>query len=177
MNFDLLITQLINSYANPFLDNLSRFFGTDNILFLLILLFIAIYVFAQKKFFLTTTIAVSLTIVLNSFLKLVFNRPRPDFTRKLFLENTLSFPSTHAAASFSIAVILSHYYPKQKYLFYLLATLVSFTRVYSGVHYVSDVIVGAGLGVLVSVFIIKHEKEVFKCENLLKKKLSGKHST
>jgi undecaprenyl-diphosphatase len=57
-----------------------------------------------------------------------------------------SMPSGHAATSFAGAVVLTYLLPRAASLFFLLATAVAFSRVYVGVHYVSDVVVGALLG-------------------------------
>jgi undecaprenyl-diphosphatase len=60
-----------------------------------------------------------------------------------------SMPSGHAATSFAGAVILTYLLPRGAPLFFLLASAIAFSRVYVGVHYVSDVIVGALLGTAV----------------------------
>jgi undecaprenyl-diphosphatase len=58
-------------------------------------------------------------------------------------------PSGHAATSFAGAVILTYLLPRGAPLFFLLASAIAFSRVYVGVHYVADVIVGALLGTAV----------------------------
>jgi undecaprenyl-diphosphatase len=60
-----------------------------------------------------------------------------------------SMPSGHAATSFAGAVILTYLLPRGAPFFFLLAAAIAFSRVYVGVHYVSDVIVGALLGTAV----------------------------
>lgn len=60
--------------------------------------------------------------------------------------STYSFPSGHAAASFAAAWTLTHAWPAGRVLIWTLALLVSFSRIYVGVHYPLDVVGGAVLG-------------------------------
>ena len=61
-----------------------------------------------------------------------------------------SFPSSHAANTFAVATFLSllvHYW-RMTMLCFLWAVMCSYSRVYLGVHYPSDILCGAVLGVL-----------------------------
>jgi undecaprenyl-diphosphatase len=60
---------------------------------------------------------------------------------------TYSFPSGHAASSFAAAVTLSRLWPAGGGALWVLAILVSLSRIYVGVHYPLDVIGGAILGI------------------------------
>jgi undecaprenyl-diphosphatase len=68
------------------------------------------------------------------------------------------FCSSHAANSFALAMCLFLLVGK-KYkftkLFFLWAIIVSYSRIYVGVHYPLDVLTGAGIGVLASLFCFK----------------------
>ena len=57
-----------------------------------------------------------------------------------------SFPSSHAVNNFAGATILSHYYRKYAWGWFLFASLVALTRPYVGVHYPSDILGGAFIG-------------------------------
>lgn len=96
-------------------------------------------------------------------LKPLFNRLRPcDLSyfqdgKHIFLigsrllidrEPSMSLPSAHAMNSFAQAVHLALWFPKKKAWFLGIAFLVAFSRVYVGVHYPFDVLLGAVLGVL-----------------------------
>jgi undecaprenyl-diphosphatase len=61
---------------------------------------------------------------------------------------TYSFPSGHAASSFAAAMTLSELWPAGRIGVWVLAILVSVSRIYVGVHYPLDVIGGAILGIL-----------------------------
>jgi undecaprenyl-diphosphatase len=69
------------------------------------------------------------------------------------------FVSSHAANSFALAtflvMILPSEYKKLKYALVAWALLVSYSRIYNGVHYPADVIGGAALGVLLGLSFVK----------------------
>jgi undecaprenyl-diphosphatase len=62
-----------------------------------------------------------------------------------------SFPSGHAATSVAGAAVLTRYLPGRWPILFLLAVAIAFSRVYAGVHYPSDVLGGAVLGLLVAI--------------------------
>jgi len=64
-----------------------------------------------------------------------------------------SFPSGHATTAFSAFITLALLLPKFAKLFIPLAFLIAFSRVVVGVHYLSDVMVGALLGTLWAYYI------------------------
>ena len=63
-------------------------------------------------------------------------------------EPNLSFPSGHTCLAFATAATLAMCIPRWRYLFYGLAAVVGAERVAENAHYLTDVIAGAGLGVL-----------------------------
>ena len=65
-----------------------------------------------------------------------------------------SMPSNHASNMFVLATIISNFYSKTKAGIFLIAILVSFSRIYVGVHYPMDVIVGASIGITIAIIII-----------------------
>lgn len=66
-----------------------------------------------------------------------------------------SFPSNHAANICFISFFLSYIYSNRKKYFITLAILISISRVYIGVHYPFDIIVGGFIGMAVGYLIIK----------------------
>jgi undecaprenyl-diphosphatase len=87
-------------------------------------------------------------------MKAAIGRPRPFETipqADPLIKATVgqSMPSGHAATSFAGAVILAYLLPRWAPLFFLLATAIAFSRVYVGVHYLSDIAVGALVGAAV----------------------------
>lgn len=76
-----------------------------------------------------------------------FRALHPEATGWLNAQH-LSFPSGHTALAFATALTLGHLLPRGKWLFYLAAGLVGAERVAESVHWTSDVVAGAGLGLL-----------------------------
>ncbi|WP_019850938.1 phosphatase PAP2 family protein [Desulfitobacterium sp. PCE1] len=64
-----------------------------------------------------------------------------------------SFPSGHSTAIFCIATVLVLAIPSSFILFYSLASIVAFSRVYLGMHYPSDIMIGASLGTITALLM------------------------
>lgn len=79
----------------------------------------------------------------------------PPELRVPYGPKSLSFPSNHALSGFALARILTWYHPTAHLWAWLVAGLVAYSRVYVGVHYPSDVVGGALLGLLVASILIR----------------------
>jgi undecaprenyl-diphosphatase len=91
---------------------------------------------------------------LADFGKQIIHRHRP-FEHQLGPPSTThSFPSGHAATSFACATVLAHYLPRLRIPFFALATLIALSRIYNGMHYPTDVLAGAVLGVLTALLLL-----------------------
>ncbi|MCX6121456.1 MAG: phosphatase PAP2 family protein [Ignavibacteriales bacterium] len=87
----------------------------------------------------------------SSVLKYWLERPRPchvlhNVHLLVSCGSGFSFPSSHAVNNFAAALILAFFFPRAQWWFFGIASLVAFSRVYVGVHYPSDIIGGAIIG-------------------------------
>src|SRR5581483_422329 len=83
-------------------------------------------------------------------LKAVVDRRRPRVDHLVSLPGSSSLPSGHAATSFACALVLARLVPRLAAPLLVLAAAISYSRLYVGVHYPSDVVAGAVLGVAVA---------------------------
>ena len=121
--------------------------------------------------------AMALNAVLtNLWLKRVVDRVRPfvrfpELTVLTKIPGDASFPSGHTAASFAVAAaIYMAGYRKMGRFLYVFAALIGASRLYLGVHYPTDVIAGAIVGVLSAWIVRKVIDGVNKIHKKRKKK-------
>jgi len=101
------------------------------------------------------------TLVNNGVIKNLVMRVRPyevieGLTVLIAAESTWSFPSGHTCSSFATATALFlTFRGKGGGWAYVLAALISLSRLYVGVHYPTDVIVGATVGTVVAAICYK----------------------
>jgi len=97
-----------------------------------------------------------------SYFKDFFHRPRPFLTIKglvpVITPHSFSFPSGHATLAAALTVVLAYHFPKTRYFVIAVALLVGISRVYLGVHYLSDVLAGYILGIIVGFLSLLMEK-------------------
>ena len=143
-----------------FLTNFMVFFDKSfNILTLLIIGIVLLTLFSlkdRKKLLFAFVSSVLSASIVTFLLKLLFQRARPLLA--LVDYSSFSFPSGHATAIFAILPVFLKKYPKFRYLFYVIAAFVLYNRVFLGLHYFSDLIVGAVIGYSIGWFFVKYSK-------------------
>ncbi|MDR3191341.1 MAG: phosphatase PAP2 family protein [Lactobacillaceae bacterium] len=169
-NFGLhVIREPVTPERTWFFKNITRA-GNTAWTFLVMLMAVIIAV-AVKKFDIAVFMFVNVGIfALGSMagLKHIFSRPRPSIEHLIHVTG-YSFPSGHALNSillYGSLIVLVHYYVTNLYLRYafmtLLATLIiaiPLSRVYLGVHYLTDVMAGFSLGLFC---LIMSKELIFK---------------
>lgn len=118
------------------------------------------------------TIAIALVILLSdqlvaSVIRPYFERLRPSnpnnpISEFIYIVNDYrggkyGFPSCHAANSFALAMITSLIFSSRKYTIFIFiwAFINSYTRLYLGVHYPGDLLVGAIIGITIGWIIYR----------------------
>ncbi len=84
-------------------------------------------------------------------LKKLSHRPRPceyqtHCWAKVLPPDKFSFPSGHTMTAFSIALVVSYFYPSLEGPLYFLAISIGVSRIVLGMHFLSDVLAGAIIG-------------------------------
>lgn len=124
-----------------------------------------------------------LTLVVKTITKLSFQRLRPCNVEELaaslrvvICKDSFSFFSGHASFSFALitfTVLALQKEIKWVYVLYLWPILFALSRLITGVHYPSDIIVGAGVGILVAILMHAiYKKELIKLPSFIKEKLN-----
>jgi membrane-associated phospholipid phosphatase len=153
VRMDLLLSRWFEAHATPALTRvflvITELHSTPGVLALGFLF--ALYL-ARKRAWAWVwlmVVSVPLGMILNVLLKHVFQRARPSFEHPLLTLATYSFPSGHTAAATLLygvagAYLISINRGWRRFLIALLAlamvALVGLSRIYLGVHYLSDVL-------------------------------------
>jgi len=88
---------------------------------------------------------------ITELIRFFWERPRPFIENNVNLllshSATGSFPSGHAAFFFALSAVVYFYNKKTGFFFFLASFLISISRVFCGVHWPSDIIAGAAIGI------------------------------
>ncbi|MDO8600074.1 MAG: phosphatase PAP2 family protein [bacterium] len=171
-NFDITIFRWFNSWVawSPLVANVvsfrARFLPWAVIAGLIVFVLVPV-VFAKYRAYATKNARIAALSLISAgvarygvveILRFFVVRPRPfevlDGVYRLIASvSDGSFPSGHAAAFFALATPIAFYYRKTALLFFFLATVISVDRVIGGVHWPSDILGGAIVGIATAWFI------------------------
>jgi hypothetical protein len=94
--------------------------------------------------------------------KVAVHRPRPRNPDGTPTANTYSFPSGHATVTFATATVLQqHFGWKAAVPTYALATYVATSRLHDNRHYLSDVVFGAAVGIVIGRSVTWHGRNTY----------------
>ena len=156
---------LNNSISNPAFDKFFPFITNVKHWYLAYIILWGILFIKGGKRGKIAAIGIILLITISdqlssNLLKNLFERVRPsnaldDVNLLIHSSRSFSFPSSHAVNNFAVAIYFYKLYPKLKLILFPVAFLVAISRPYVGVHYPSDIIAGALIGMLVGFIFAK----------------------
>lgn len=176
---DTRVFIFLNSQHNGFFDFIMWWLSDKLIwipLYLILLYFlIKNYKWEALPILLTLAILIALSDQASGFIKDSVGRLRPSHNSDIqnqvhtlngYLGGSYGFVSSHASNSFALALFLSHFLKnKIKHfapLIFTWAALVSYSRIYLGVHFPGDIIGGILLGFLLAWMMVNIYKRIIK---------------
>lgn len=124
------------------------------------------YNYRDRRYLVTFFVSLLITALITTVLKQLIGRPRPEFSLPGVIvpypcldlwckAESLSFPSFHAAVSFCSAYILGYGKRRHDLIWYSVAAVIAFSRIYLGKHFPSDVLAGTLLGLTVGFIMMR----------------------
>lgn len=156
-NIDNYILELIKNNMHSYIMDKTMIIitslGDGGTIWIIIALLLMVNKKYRKMSFILLGALLLSAVLGEGILKHLIQRIRPSAyipANDLLIAKPLSysFPSGHSASSFAGALVLSNYFRKWKLLFFCLAFLIAFSRLYLYVHYPTDVIAGIILGLI-----------------------------
>ncbi|MBI2043446.1 phosphatase PAP2 family protein [Candidatus Pacearchaeota archaeon] len=169
--FDSQIVRTISFLRNGFLNDffLGITFLSSDLLIFFFLTSLFLWNENKRRWIFPLWLTLFLSVVASFLLKMSIQRMRPFeleivstlpvLIKESFNAWNYSFPSFQAMLVFCAIPILDMEFRKFKYFWIAFAVLVAFSRVYFGVHFMSDVLAGALIGYLIGLFVVRMEKE------------------
>ena len=163
-----------DNLRNEMLTPISKFItmlGNSGWLWIVLTILCLLFAKYRKVGLLSAVALIGSLIINNLILKNLVARTRPyevvaGLTRLIEVQKDYSFPSGHAGASFGAAVIFFIYLPKKFGVPALvLAFLIALSRLYVGVHYVTDVLAGGMISTVLALCIWKIDEYLQKTKH------------
>lgn len=152
--YDVFVDNLRSNNMTLFMMIITAFGNAFTLIGIILLFFL---LSKNKKNGIYLSINIILIFLTNIMVKLIVQRPRP-FGYNLIIENNYSFPSGHAMVStafYGFIMYLIYKNIKNKKLkrflissIFLLIILIMISRIYLGVHYLSDTLAGFSLAIV-----------------------------
>ena len=176
MTLDVKLLYLFNNFAgkSQIFDTLIVFLA-EYLQYVLVAVFLMLLYFSvysrreQLYIFGVTTISIIIArFGITEIIRFFYHRPRPFliFSISKLLSNgwfysdtEWSFPSGHSAFFFAMAMAIYLYNKKWGVWFFIAAILMNISRIVAGVHYPSDILGGAVVGIAVGCLVVYFAKK------------------
>lgn len=156
--YHLFIEKLRNDKLTTFMKLATKLSNPEVMIVIAIIsILFCIKLIKNKKLSLGIILNLAGITIINQILKFIFRRERPNGYRLIEMSG-YSFPSGHAMASlafYGLLIYITKRLVKNKYLKILLITLniaiiilIGVSRIYLGVHYLSDVLTGYSISII-----------------------------
>jgi undecaprenyl-diphosphatase len=186
--FDVPIIKFVESLRSNNLDYffISVTFASNVFIIFFFLTTLFLWKEHKRRWIFPLWFAGLLSVLTSYLVKVLIHRPRPfetklvsvlsiafNFMKDNFNTWNFSFPSFQAMLVFSVVPLLNKEFRKFKYIWFIFACFVAFSRVYFGVHFLSDIMAGAIIGYLIGLITVKiEEKHKFGKKLMEKLKIS-----
>lgn len=177
-NLDTTLFLFLNSIHNPFFDKIMWWISIKSSWYPVYILLIGYIIYRYKWKSIITLLVITLLITISDQLSVhlfkdVFQRFRPCHNTELagmihqvnnYCGSKYGFISSHASNTFALAVFLSALFRNKYFIIISIcwATIVSYSRIYLGVHYPGDVIGGIIFGSILGILLSKANRYLIK---------------
>ena len=175
----------LNGIHSPAWDNVMWWISGNKLWIPLYVILLVVVIYKERPYrFIFTILFIAITVTLcdqiSVLIKNLVERPRPTHDPEIanlvhiiynadypdgYKGGTYGFVSSHAANFFGVATFLANQFRHYKWSIFLYTwvLLVSYSRIYLGVHYPLDIICGAVLGTLIGIqcFVYKVRIKVY----------------
>ncbi|MGG5254019.1 undecaprenyl-diphosphatase [Neobacillus sp. SM06] len=159
--WDFKMFQLINHLAisDAVLNPVMKFLSEDGayLFYLAVIVYWFIRTKSNRRMVVESLAAASVALGINAIVGLVLYRNRPFVDHHVIQliqhAANASFPSDHATGAFVIATSIWIWRKRDGWFWLLLAAAISLSRVWTGVHYPSDVIAGLIIGISIAFLV------------------------
>ena len=168
---DYILFEKINQFVGKYLwlDTLAIFFAKYLSYLLVFLVFLFLFKNRKKYWPMVITgfsAAILARFIITEFIRFLWDRPRPFVENQVNLlldqTNATAFPSGHAAFLFALSLVIYFYNKKAGIIFIIASFFISISRVFSGIHWPTDILIGALVGIFSGWLINSQIMKFFK---------------